>query len=121
MGFNFREAAKEATQLSQLMENREKITTEDIIAKFPDGITITQFDVITTDDATYPVFVFKENPDVFYCGGMILHKIVKQWLNAYNDNIEKCNSELSASGGVQVVLTATKTKKGNNVTSVKIL
>ena len=43
---DFRNMAKRQTTLSEVMTDRDKISTEDIIAKNPDGVTIVAFDYI---------------------------------------------------------------------------
>lgn len=118
---NFREIAKKATELSELMNGREKIETGELIKKFPDGVTITAVDMIQTAEATYPVILIKEDDSIFYTGGIVLKKIVDQWLMAFNGDSEKCSEELTKDGGVMVKLEETKTKKNQNVTKVTVL
>lgn len=119
---NFRDLARKATTLSELMENRVKIQTSDVIKNFPDGITLNAVDMIKTSDASYPVFTFSEDSDRFYCGGIVLTKIVNTWLNEYNGDLEMLNHDLVECGGVKVKLTETKTRDGkNNITQVEVI
>lgn len=118
---NFRDLARKATTLSELMENREKISTEDVIENFPEGITINAVDVINTSTATYPVFTFAEDKTAFYCGGIVLTKIVNMWLEEYNGDLGMLNHDLAESGGVKVKLTESKTKDKKNVTTVEVM
>lgn len=118
---NFREIAKKATELSELMNGREKIETGELIKKFPDGVTIMAVDMIETAEATYPVILIKEDDKVFYTGGIVLKKIVDQWLDMFDRDAEKCSEELAKDGGVMVMLEETKTKKNQNVTKVTVL
>lgn len=119
---NFRKLARKATTLSELMENREKIQTGEVIISFPDGITLNAVDVIKTSDAEYPVFTFLEDSNRFYCGGFILSKIVDTWLEEYNGDLGMLNHDLAESGGVKVKLTETKTRDGkNNITEVEVV
>ncbi len=119
---NFRDLARKATTLSELMENREKIQTGDVIKNFPDGITINAVDVIKTSDATYPVFTFVEDSHKFYCGGIVLSKIVDTWVHEYKGDLGTLNHDLAESGGVKVKLTETKTRDGkNNITEVEVI
>ena len=69
---NFRDLARKATTLSELMENREKIQTGEVIKNFPDGITLNAVDVIKTSDVKYPIFTFVEDSTTFDCGGIVL-------------------------------------------------
>lgn len=119
---NFKDLAKKATTLSELMENREKIQTSEVIKNFPDGITINAVDVINTSEASYPVFTFSEDSHVFYCGGVVLSKIVVRWLDEYNGDLGLLNHDLAESGGVKVKLTEGKTHDGkNNITKVEVV
>ena len=119
---NFRELARKATTLSELMENRVKIQTADVIKNFPDGITINAVDVIKTSDVKYPVFTFLEDSHSFYCGGVVLAKIVDTWLNEYNGDLGLLNHDLAETGGVKVKLTEAKTRDGkNNITEVEVI
>ena len=43
---DFRNMAKRQTTLSEVMTDRDKISTDDLIAKYPDGVTIVAFDYI---------------------------------------------------------------------------
>lgn len=113
--------AKKATTLSELMANRDKLQTADVIANFPNGITLNAVDIINTSDATYPIFTFEEDASKFYCGGTVLAKIVDSWLTEYSGDIETLNHDLAESGGVKVKLTESKTKTGRNVTEVTVL
>lgn len=119
---NFRELAKKATSLSELMENRKKIQTSEVIKNFPDGITLNAVDVINTSEVSYPVFTFSEDPNRFYCGGIVLAIIVNKWLDEYNGDLGLLNHDLAESGGVKVKLTETKTRDGkNNITQVEVI
>ena len=44
----------------------------------------------------------KENDKVFYCGGIVLRKIVEGWLKGFNGDIDTANAELAKMGGVRV-------------------
>ena len=119
---NFRDLARKATTLSELMENREKIQTGEVIKNFPDGITLNAVDVIKTSDAKYPVFTFVEDSTKFYCGGIVLSKIVDEWVKEHNGDLGMLNHDLAESGGVKVKLTETKTRDGkNNITEVEVI
>lgn len=119
---NLRDLARKATTLSELMENREKISTNEVIKNFPDGITLNAIDVIKTSDVEYPVFTFSEDSNRFYCGGIVLSKIVDAWLEEYNRDLGMLNHDLAETGGVKVKLTESKTRDGkNNITQVEVI
>ena len=43
---DFRNMAKRQTTLSEVMTDRDKISTDELIKKYPDGVTIVAFDYI---------------------------------------------------------------------------
>ena len=122
----FASIAKNETVLSQIMEDKDKLTTDEIIARYPDGVTLIQFDIVTvTDpkkgDSTFPVFAIKEDSKVCFFGGAILCKIAIEWANSCGGDVETASNELEKCGGVKIKMTPKKTKAGNNLTSVDIL
>lgn len=127
MSFNFRESAISSTTLSPLMEGRTKISTADVKRKFKDGITIIAVDKMTGADKRtgeskeYAIIQFAEDDSVFLFGGKILSNIVFGWLEAYDMNVEACNADLKAAGGVRVKLETSRTKDGNDVTTVTVI
>lgn len=117
MGFDFKAAAQKATVLSPLMEGKDKLETVNILKK---DLTIIAVDMVQTSTAEYPCIIFKEYPDGYYCGGMVLKKIVAEWLASF-DSVDNLNTELENSGGVKIRLYSSKTKTNNNLVRVEIL
>ena len=125
MAFNFKESAKKATVISDLMEGREKIKVSDIINDevLAGQVTLTDFDIVNGADKngnpiTYPIFTYKEDESKFFNGGYVLNKVVNQWLAEFDDNMEKCRQEFRAAGGVTIVMTSSQTKGGHNIVNV---
>lgn len=122
INMDFRNVAKKETELSALMNGREKISTEDVIINTPNGVTIVAVDIVHSSEGDYGVFHLKEYPNNFYCGGLILSKIAKSWLDEFGGDSEKCSEELAKSGGVKVKLAQTKTKSSKrDVTTVEVI
>lgn len=119
--------AKEQTVFSPVFENREKTTTQDIIDKYPDGVTLVEFDIVSMyderskQDKPVPVFAIKEDDGVAFFGGVVLCKMAQAWAAAYDGDIAAASSELKATGGVKVKLTNSKTKNHQDVVSVEVL
>lgn len=119
---DFRATAKKQTELSELMNGRDKLSTEDLIANTPNGVTIVAVDMIHSSDGDYGVFHLKEYPNNFYCGGLILTKVAKSWISEFDGDVKLCSEELAKSGGVKVKLAQTKTKSSKrDVTTVEVL
>lgn len=108
------------TTLSPLMAGRTKLSTEDIIKNNNGVITIAKTDLVDDGKSHYPVFLIGENENAFYCGGIVLRRIVEAWIE-YCGSLEKVN-EMLASEPVQVKLEEGRTKDGkNSITKVTIL
>ena len=122
MSVNFKKIASEELSLSPLMTGKEQVKTQELIGK---ELTIVAFDFATITDKgeekTFPVIIFKELPDNYYNGGTLLMKLVIAWSAAFDGDVEKASDELGRSGGVAVRFRETKTKSGNNLTSIDVL
>lgn len=119
--FNFRESAMNSTLLSTLQKDREKITTEELIQKFPEGITVNAFDFATVQGKTFAVVTFTEDDTMFYNGGTVLTKMCIAWAAAFDGDPESASVALAKSGGVKLKFTESKTKSGNNVTTITVV
>lgn len=126
MAFNFKESAKKATTVSDLMEGREKIKVSDIIGDsvLKGEVTLTNFDLVNGTDKdgqsiTYPIFTYKEDDSKFFNGGYVLNKVVQQWISDFDGDVEKCRAEFVQSGGVAIVMNAGQTKNGHNIVNVE--
>lgn len=122
----FAEVARMETTLSPLIEGREKQSMEELVQKYPEGITIVAFDFIQCaskkgDMVTFPVLLYKEDETKFFFGGMMLSKICTAWLSDYDDNTMKCSKDLLEAGGVHVKFERTTTNSGNTLYAVKIV
>lgn len=117
---NFKNKALAATTVTKIMEGRVKISTDELINKYPDGVTITGFDFMKGEDGKYPVCIFSENPNECFFGGTALTAICDSWMDGYDDT-EKCSADLAAEGGVKVKFSKGKTKTNRNFTKCEIL
>ena len=108
---SFKDKAKAATASCTLMENRTKISTEELISRYPEGVTITGFDFLTGDNGKYPVCIFAENENECFFGGSALTDICTSWMDGY-ELPEQASADLAAEGGVKVKFEKSKTKKG---------
>ena len=120
---DFRSMAKRQTTLSEVMVDREKITTEELMEKYPDGVTIVAFDYITSrkSKGKYPVFNIEEDPTVFCNGGTIIDRIFKDFITACDGDIKEASDELRRQGGLNVKFGKGKTKAGDELTTVEVL
>lgn len=127
--FNFKESAKKATVISAIMQGREKIETEDIIKKYPDGITVIAFDIVRIKDSDgtiseFPVCAFKEDCNKFFFGGAVLKKIIGEWVSEGENNdlsIPEISDNLFEQGGVKMKFSAGVTKQKKPITLVEIV
>ncbi len=117
---SLKETALKATSLSDLMLDREQLTTDEL-----NGQTVTPIavDIAALQGKKFPVFVFAEYPDHYYNGGIILEKIVEAWVAADDGDLSLVNDELADNtGDVRFRFRTGKTKDGkNNLTTVDII
>lgn len=120
---DFRGMAKRQTTLSEVMNDREKITTQEVIERYPDGITIVAFDYIQSKKSKgkYPVFNFSEDMTVFCNGGTVLDRIFTDFVNAMDGDVAAASNELRRQGGLQVKLSNGKTKAGDDLVMVEVI
>lgn len=124
----FTKLAQQAVANSVVREGRTKITTEEIQRNYPDGITILQFDMLTTRDKkthetiTFPCIAFEEDDTKFYNGGSALKKIVDSWLGQFEGDVEQCNKALMSVGGVKIkLLPPVRTLDNNQFVPIEVI
>lgn len=122
MAIDFKKIAIQEMTLSPLMLNRTQIKTEDLVGQ---EATIMEFDFAHITDKgeekIYPVMLLNEYPDKYYNGGSLMMKLCTAWAASCNGDVETASEALKKSGGVKVRFRASKTRSGNNLTTVDIL
>lgn len=128
MAKSFKQKAVDSMTLSELEHGRTKLDTDNIIGK---ELTIDKFDIVDVeapDDndsnkrMRYCVLVFKELPDNFYNGGLILTKMIDSWLEDY-PTIKECQKAYDDSKEkVKIKAVMSKTNKNNkNLVKIEVL
>lgn len=111
--------ATEVSGTSPLTIGRNKMTTEQVCGY--DKLTLRDFDFINyTDKSTgeavsYPVLIFDEIDDGFYCGGMAMSDLC----NAIKEDEELY--EALKTDGLPMTFTSTRTKSGNTYVNFSVL
>ena len=120
---DFRNMAKRQTTLSEVMTDRVKVSTEELIEKYPEGVLITAFDYIQSKKSKgkYPVFNIGQDPTVFCNGGTVLDRIFTDFVNAMDGDVKAASDELRRQGGIQVKLSKGETKAGDELTLVEVI
>lgn len=123
----YSELAKQKTEGSPVLAGREKIETDALIALYPDGITITQFDFINGRNGEYVVCTFAEDQSKFFNGGKILTDIFKAFVNefrteenTFSEALELCQNDFETEF-LKVKLSRGRTKEGNRITKVEVI
>jgi len=128
-GYNMsrlKDLAKKSVTANNIMAGREKISVDDIIMLYPNGISInsvnmvTYFDKTTREDKSYPVFGFSEDNGKFFSGGVALKRIVDNWLEQCGGDIAVINEELQAEN-VKIKMEKVKTNSNRTFVKVEIL
>ena len=111
--------AAEVSGTSPLTIGRTKMSTEQVCSY--SELTLREFDWIkyvdksTGESVEYPVLIFDEAEDGFYCGGMALSDLCK----AFQDDAElRDGLKLE---GLKMTFSSTRTKNGNNYVNFTIL
>ena len=110
-----------------LFEGRDVLKNDMVIALYPNGVTIVAADIWEgTDDKgkDYEMAAYQiaEDPTKACKGGLVLTKIIKEWIAQYDGDVERMNADLAASGGVKVKLTKVFNPKSSKVvTQVDVL
>lgn len=117
----FASIARKATTLSPLMEDKERMTVDDVILAYPDGVTINGFDIVESGTDSYPVLIFIEDSSKFLFGGTIMNNICRDWLEHFEGDVEGANNALAAAGGVKIKFEKGRTKNGNSLTKAIVV
>lgn len=121
MNVNFKQLAQESTTLSNLMTDRVKVSTDEVISQYPEGITIEQFDSITMKEDQYYIATFKEDEKAYLNCGQVLSKVFDSFVKAFDGDIVGASDALKAEGGIKVKLSKGRTRGGNNITTVTVV
>ena len=145
----FRELGRAFANSSEVTLDREKIDIDVVAAKYPDGITITNFDIFRSmstekDDNGVPVEVerrfavisFAEDDTVYFNSRTKLSNMIKMWASeyGYSDNlpiddpdnqaaISQCrNDYMMENDFVKVrIIPNVKMRNGNKFTDIVVL
>lgn len=120
MNSKLTQIAKASVQASEVITNHNKVTTQDIQARYPAGIHITAVDILNGKKGDYAVINFREDQNAWYGCGEILTNIVKSWIAAFEGDISAVNDALKTDS-VHVVLGTKRTKNGNDLTTVEVI
>lgn len=121
MANKFSTLADKALAGSEIMKGRTKISTDDVITRFPNGVTLIAVDVIPNDKGGYPVFNIKEDPSIYFNGGAMAMKIVMEWLKEYDGDVDACSRALGSEGGCRVRFYKKQSKNGRTVVMPEVL
>lgn len=125
---DFKKIALDATIMSELMNGRDKMDTEELIKKYPNGVTIDFIDNVNMQqedgEENVWIFVTEEQPDKFTFAGFVLAKIFNNILSEfegdYDEMIETYNSALKEDK-LRVKLERAKTKTKREITKVTVM
>lgn len=113
------DVAKKVSGVSELTAGRTKLSTEDVITKYPNGVTIAAVDLFGSGEDAYAVINIIEDSGVYFFGGQSITNLVKDWLNMCG-TISEVNAQLKKEP-VKILLKQTKTKKGKDFTSFEVI
>lgn len=115
MSSKFTEIAKRQLGGSEVLSDRTKITIEEVIDVYPDGVLVDEFDILHGDKGPYPVFHIA-GTDNYFNGGALALKVAQGWADAFGGDIAAASAELKSSGGCKFAVFKGKTRNGNTIT-----
>ena len=122
MALNFKDLAVKATSLSQIMEGRTKVSTNDMIDKYPDGFTINGFDYVANKKGEkYCVFTIEEDDTIFVNGATVIQRIFDEFVDSMGGDVDAASRELKRQGGLEVKFSWGQTKSGDQLVQVTVL
>lgn len=113
---NLAKLVKEITSASVLTIGRNKMHTEDVCGVV---LTLRDFDFVTyTDDngkaVNYPIVIFDEMPEGFYCGGKALNDICTAIeANGLHNDLKE--------NGLKIMLTVSQTRNNKPFVTVSVM
>ncbi len=126
--FNFKEVAKKvADNNSFIMAGREKLGLDELISRYPDGVTVIGADLLKGQHGEYAAGIYAEEEGFYFNGGKAFTDIVREWSAGYVaegqtiPDMERMTADLTECGGVKMKFEKTKTQSGNNFTKVEII
>lgn len=125
---DFKKIALNVTTMSEIMNGRDKMDTEELIKNYPEGVTIDFIDNVNMQqedgEENVWIFVTEEQPNKFTFAGFVLAKIFNNILaefeGDYAEMIETYNSALKEDK-LRVKLERAKTKAKREITKVTVL
>lgn len=106
--FNLRNAAKEVTTFSELMANRQKIDTADLVGK---ELTIRDFDMVNDNKGKpFIIYIMDEYENSFAFGGQVLTNMFAELIQQYG--LEDVRKEVQENG-LKVKLSTVQSKSKN--------
>lgn len=107
--FNLRNAAKEVTTFSELMNNRQKIDTADLVGK---ELTIRDFDMVNDNKGKpFIIYIMDEYENSFAFGGQVLTNMFAELIQQYG--LEDVRKEVQENG-LKVKLSTVQSKSKNS-------
>ena len=102
--------------------SKEKIKLDEIIAKYPDGVTINGANLVNSPkfDKNFWIFSFVEDDSKCFSAGGEMARIAEDWLKFYDNNFAALNDDLEKYP-LKFKLNKIRTKKGFTYTAAEII
>lgn len=115
----FRKTAISLTTISDLMDNRKKMSFEDYsFSEFH----ITDFDMLSiADEPPFGVITVAEDDTAFIFCGVVLTNIISAWIKIFNGDITLCREEYKKTEPLAIRVEKVKTKNNRTVTKITVI
>lgn len=111
-------SAKAVCSTSSITDGRERLKIDELIATYPDGVSINGFSAFEYMGSPIYSYTFNEDSGKFFSGGGDLFKMGQKWAEEYS--IDDINESL-AINPVKVKIKKVRTKGGKTYTKVDVL
>lgn len=112
----FSESAKRAVERSRVTTGRDKMTLEDVIKNYPDGVCVDEFQILVGESGKEYVVMHIKDTNNYFNGGSIALKIARGWIDDFAGDEDTASEELKKDGGCTFRITRGTTKKGQPIT-----
>lgn len=116
-----RDRAKKAQMSNPIFEGREKISLDEIITTYPEGVTLKEVAILhdNENNSDYVACVADEAKDYFFFGGVALLSLIQNIMDEY-DNGADFFHDLEVEG-LPVKFSKKRSKNGRIYTAVTVL
>lgn len=120
---SFADTARKGKKSSIDLEALEQIKAADLVAKYPEGVTVTAFTTLRSKKykGDTAVLLFAEEPGKFCFFGSVFVDLCNKWAADYQNDFDAASAALQAEGGCKLHIMPVVSKDGNTYYDYEVL